>query len=131
MQVQHHIIKLSTNGKGTYPIEEKVRSILNASSISQGVATLFVQHTSCSLVIMENADPDARTDLHEYFNRLVPENEPYFIHTYEGPDDMPSHIRMVLTGCSEMVPIVDASWHSELGKACFYSSIEMLLMSVV
>lgn len=107
MQVQHHIINLSTNGKGTYPIEEKVRSILNASSISQGVATLFVQHTSCSLVIMENADPDARTDLHEYFNRLVPENEPYFIHTYEGPDDMPSHIRMVLTGCSEMVPIVD------------------------
>ena len=107
MHVQHHIITLSTNGKGTYPIDEKIRSILRASSISQGVATLFVQHTSCSLVIMENADPDARIDLHEYFNRLVPENEPYFIHTYEGPDDMPSHIRMVLTGCSETVPIVD------------------------
>ena len=107
MQVQHHIIKLSTNGKSTYPIEDKLRSILSASSISQGVATIFVQHTSCSLVIMENADPDARIDLHEYFNRLVPENEPYFIHTYEGPDDMPSHIRMVLTGCSETVPIVD------------------------
>jgi len=107
MQVQHHTIKLSTKGKGTYPIDEKIRSILRASSISQGVATLFVQHTSCSLVIMENADPDARIDLHEYFNRLVPENEPYFIHTYEGPDDMPSHIRMVLTGCSETVPIVD------------------------
>ena len=81
--------------------------MLRASSILQGVATLFVQHTSCSLVIMENADPDARIDLHEYFNRLVPESEPYFIHTYEGPDDMPSHIRMVLTGCSETVPIVD------------------------
>ena len=56
---------------------------------------------------MENADPDARTDLHEFFDRIVPENEPYFVHTYEGPDDMPSHIRMVLTGCSETIPILE------------------------
>lgn len=56
---------------------------------------------------MENADPEARMDLHEYFNRLVPENEPYFLHTCEGPDDMPSHIRMVLTGCSESIPVID------------------------
>ena len=107
MHVQHHTITLLTNGKGTYSITDQVRAALSKSDVQQGVATIFVQHTSCSLVIMENADPDARTDLHEYFNRLVPENEPYFVHTYEGPDDMPSHIRMVLTGCSETVPVVD------------------------
>lgn len=113
MQVEHHTITLSTNGKGTYPITDQVRRALSQTGIQNGVATIFVQHTSCSLVIMENADPDARTDLHEYFNRLVPENEPYFIHTYEGPDDMPSHIRMVLTGCSETVPVIDG--HLALG----------------
>lgn len=107
MNVHHHTISVATKGKGTYSITEEVRAVLEQSSVTQGVATIFVQHTSCSLVIMENADPDARTDLHEYFNRLVPENEPYFIHIYEGPDDMPSHIRMVLTGCSETVPIID------------------------
>jgi len=107
MNVNHHTIQLSTSGKGTYPITEQVRAVLEQSNVTQGVATIFVQHTSCSLITMENADPDARTDLHEYFNRLVPENEPYFIHTYEGPDDMPSHIRMVLTGCSETVPVIN------------------------
>ena len=107
MNVHHHTIKLSTFGKGTYSITDQVRSICKQSAVNQGVATVFVQHTSCSLVIMENADPDARTDLHEYFDRLVPENEPYFIHTYEGSDDMPSHIRMVLTGCSETIPVID------------------------
>lgn len=108
MNVYHHIISVATKGKGTYSITKQVRAVLEQSTVNQGVATIFVQHTSCSLVIMENADPDARTDLHEYFNRLVPENEPYFVHTYEGPDDMPSHIRMVLTGCSEMVPVINA-----------------------
>ena len=107
MKVHHHTIRLSTNGKGTYSVTQQVRETFLQSGVKQGIATIFVQHTSCSLIIMENADPDARTDLHEYFNRLVPENEPYFIHTYEGPDDMPSHIRMVLTGCSETIPVID------------------------
>ena len=107
MNVLHQTIRLSTSGKGTYSITDQVQEVFKQSSVKQGIATVFVQHTSCSLVIMENADPDARTDLHEYFDRLVPENEPYFIHTYEGPDDMPSHIRMVLTGCSETIPIID------------------------
>mgnify|MGYP001207464555 CR=1 FL=1 len=100
-------IKINTNGKGTYNITSQIHSLIERSQIQTGIAHIFVQHTSCSLIIMENADPDARTDLHEYFNRLVPENEPYFIHTYEGPDDMPSHIRMVLTGCSETIPVID------------------------
>ena len=107
MNVHHQTITLTTNGKGTYSITEQVQGVFAQSGVKQGTATVFVQHTSCSLVIMENADPDARTDLHEYFDRLVPEDEPYFIHTYEGPDDMPSHIRMVLTGCSETIPVID------------------------
>lgn len=109
MNVHHQTIEVSTTGKGTYPITEVVRDAVKQSKIHNGTVTIFVQHTSCSLVIMENADPDARTDLHAYFDKLVPENEPYFIHTYEGPDDMPSHIRMVLTGCSEVVPLINGA----------------------
>jgi secondary thiamine-phosphate synthase enzyme len=73
--------------------------------VREGVVTVFVRHTSASLVIMENADPTARQDLHEYFERLVPESTPWFEHTCEGPDDMPSHIRMALTRTSESVPV--------------------------
>ena len=97
---------LSTRGKGTYDITSQVERIVRAAGIQTGTATVFVQHTSCSLVIYENADPSARTDLHEYFERLVPENTPWFVHTCEGPDDMPSHIRMVLTRTSEVIPVM-------------------------
>ena len=105
--ISNHI-RINTNGKGTYNITSQINSLVQQSQIQTGIAHIFVQHTSCSLIIMENADPSARTDLHAYFDRLVPENEPYFIHTYEGPDDMPSHIRMVLTGCTQSIPITNA-----------------------
>lgn len=95
-----------TSGKGTYEITRQVEEIVAESGIQTGTVTVFVQHTSASLVIMENADPSARTDLHAFFDHLVPEDTPYFIHTYEGPDDMPSHIRMVLTRTSEVVPVI-------------------------
>ncbi len=98
---------VSTRGKGTYEITEGCEAIVRASGIRTGMATIFVQHTSCSLIIFENADPSARTDLHAFFDRLVPEDEPYFVHTYEGSDDMPSHLRMALTRTSEVVPVVD------------------------
>lgn len=97
--------QFSTNGKNTYEITERISSIVAESGIKSGTVTVFTQHTSCSLVIMENADPSARTDLHAYFEQAVPEDSPYFVHTYEGADDMPSHIRTVLTGPSEVVPI--------------------------
>jgi secondary thiamine-phosphate synthase enzyme len=71
------------------------------------MATVFVQHTSCSLIMMENADPTARRDLEKYFDRLVPEEATYFQHTAEGRDDMPSHIRMVLTRTSEVIPVAE------------------------
>jgi secondary thiamine-phosphate synthase enzyme len=97
---------VGTRGKGTYEITEEVAAIVQDSGVSDGMVTVFVKHTSASLVIMENADPSARRDLEEYFERLVPEDTPYFIHTMEGPDDMPSHIRMALTRTSEVIPVV-------------------------
>ena len=107
MKVSSDVFTVATRGKGTYEISDEVGAIVRASGIQQGVVTVFVRHTSCSLVVMENADPSAREDLHAYFDRLVPENESYFVHTCEGPDDMPSHIRMVLTDVDKNVPIID------------------------
>lgn len=98
---------LSTRGKGTYEITDEVKAEVAKAGVSTGTATIFVQHTSASLVIMENADPSARTDLEAFFDHLVPEDTPYFIHTYEGPDDMPSHIRMALTRSSEVIPVIN------------------------
>lgn len=100
---------IRTNGKGTYEITDEVAQVVRASGIKTGTVTVFVKHTSASLIIYENADRSARTDLHEFFERLVPENEDYFVHTAEGPDDMPSHLRMVLTRTSEVIPIAGGS----------------------
>ena len=107
MRVHHDQLELRTNGKGLYEITDDVQSKIDSSGVRNGTVTVFVQHTSCSIVIMENADPTARDDLEEFFNRLVPEDADYFRHGSEGSDDMPSHIRMVLTRTSETVPIAD------------------------
>jgi secondary thiamine-phosphate synthase enzyme len=96
-----------THGKGTTEITREVAGIVAQSGVSTGTVTVFVRHTSASLVIMENADPSARRDLEVFFEKLVPENTPWFIHTQEGPDDMPSHIRMALTRTSEVIPVID------------------------
>lgn len=96
---------IQTRGKGTYEITEAIAQILRDSGVRTGTVTVFVQHTSASLVIYENADPSARVDLHAFFERLVPEDADYFVHTAEGPDDMPSHLRMVLTRTSEVIPV--------------------------
>jgi secondary thiamine-phosphate synthase enzyme len=103
--VSHETLHIDTRGKGTIEITDGVARILKASGVKEGTVHVFVRHTSCSLVIMENADPSARHDLHEFFDRLVPENTPWFQHTCEGPDDMPSHIRMALTRTSETIPV--------------------------
>ncbi|HEV8184650.1 MAG TPA: secondary thiamine-phosphate synthase enzyme YjbQ [Chthoniobacterales bacterium] len=108
MAVHSEVLQVRTSGKGTYEITEDVAAVVRQSAITAGTASVFVQHTSCSLIIMENADPTARHDLERYFDRLVPENESYFQHTSEGADDMPSHIRMVLTRTSEVVPIAES-----------------------
>ena len=96
---------VTTRGKGTYELTREIRKFLDETGIQSGQLTVFVRHTSASLVIMENADPEARTDLHSFFDHLVPEDLPYLVHTYEGPDDSPSHLRMALTRTSEVIPI--------------------------
>lgn len=96
-----------THGKGTTEITREIAAIVSRAGIRQGTVTVFVRHTSASLVIMENADPSARRDLEVFFDKLVPETTPWFIHTQEGPDDMPSHIRMALTRTSEVIPVMD------------------------
>jgi secondary thiamine-phosphate synthase enzyme len=106
MKIENHTMEVSTRGKGTYEITGKVAALVARSGILDGQVTVMVRHTSASLVIMENADPEARHDLEEFFERLVPENTPWFTHTYEGPDDMPSHIRMALTRTSEVIPVM-------------------------
>jgi secondary thiamine-phosphate synthase enzyme len=97
---------VETHGKGTVEITREVAKVVAEAGITTGTVTVFVKHTSASLVIMENADPSARRDLEVFFDKLVPEDTQWFIHTLEGPDDMPSHIRMALTRTSEVIPIL-------------------------
>ena len=107
MHVYHDQLEVRADGKGLYEITDDVQSKIDDFQARNGTVTVFVQHTSCSIVVMENADPTARRDLEEFFDRLVPEDADYFTHDAEGSDDMPSHIRMVLTRTSETIPIVD------------------------
>ena len=100
-------LSIRTGGQGTYEITDEVARALKASGKSRGVVTVFCQHTSCSLVLMENADPSARRDLEAWLDRLVPVDDPHFTHTLEGADDMPSHIKMALTRTSETIPFAD------------------------
>lgn len=107
MSAHAETFDLRTRGKGTYEITREVAGIVARSGITTGTVTVFVKHTSASLVIMENADPSARRDLEVFFEKLVPEDTPWFVHTMEGPDDMPSHIRMALTRTSEVIPVMN------------------------
>jgi len=107
MKIHHDRIEVRTHGKGLYEITDDVQAKIDKCGLRNGTVTVFVQHTSCGIVIMENADPTARRDLEEFFERLVPEEADYFTHGSEGSDDMPSHIRTVLTRTSEIIPIVD------------------------
>ncbi len=105
MAVHQAVLRVRTRGQGTSEITDDIAKLVAAARVHVGYVSVFCRHTSCSLVIMENADPTARRDLEAWLNRLVPENDPHFRHTLEGPDDMPSHIKMALTRTSETVPI--------------------------
>ena len=107
MAVHQTTLTLRTRGKGTHEITDEVARELRRSKLQSGVVTVFCQHTSCSLVLMENADPSARRDLERWLDHLVPEDDPHFTHTLEGPDDMPSHIKMALTRSSESIPFAE------------------------
>lgn len=98
-------IAISTRGQGFTEITDEARRFVAASGMATGQLTLFVQHTSASLLIQENADPDVRRDLNEFFRRLVPEGAGWMVHRSEGPDDMPAHIRTALTQVSLTIPV--------------------------
>jgi secondary thiamine-phosphate synthase enzyme len=98
-------LEVPTRGKGFYDITRDVRKWVGAQGIQSGLLTVFIQHTSASLTIQENADFDVRRDLAEFFERLVPERTPWFRHTTEGSDDMPSHIRSALTSTQVSIPV--------------------------
>jgi secondary thiamine-phosphate synthase enzyme len=104
MQTQ---LNLRTSGPGLYEFTREVRSFVSESGTGTGLLTVFVGHTSCSLLIQENADPDVQRDLREFFARLVPENMEWLSHTLEGPDDMPAHIKAALTQTSLSIPVND------------------------
>lgn len=99
-------LRILTERQGLHDITREVASVVEQANIGEGLCTVFVQHTSASLVIQENADPSARADLENWLNRLVVENDRLFTHTHEGPDDMPSHIKSVLTATSLAIPVL-------------------------
>jgi secondary thiamine-phosphate synthase enzyme len=101
-----HRILVQTKGQGLYEITDQVASWVDKQAVATGILTVFIQHTSASLTIQENADPDVILDLNDYFSRLVPENDRHYRHTSEGPDDMPSHIRSALTQTHLSIPIL-------------------------
>ncbi len=98
-----------TPGQGLHEITELVSAIVRESDIDEGLCTVFIRHTSASLTIQENADPSARRDLEMWLNRLVPEGDRDFTHTAEGPDDMPSHIKSILTNVSLSIPVIEGT----------------------
>lgn len=103
--VYQETITLPARGAGLHEFTDKLAVVVARARMKTGLAHVFCQHTSASLVIMENADPSARRDLEAWLDRLVPEDDPRFTHTLEGPDDMPSHIKMALTRTSETIPV--------------------------
>jgi secondary thiamine-phosphate synthase enzyme len=100
-------LSIRASGQGLHEVTDQVRNVVRESGVREGLCTLFLQHTSASLTIQENADPSARRDLESWLNRLVPERDPLYTHTTEGPDDMPSHIKAALTATSLSIPILD------------------------
>ncbi len=100
-------VDVRTRGRGLHEITSELQAIVSAGEVHEGLCTVMIRHTSASLTIQENADPSAARDLEDWLDRLVPESDPHFTHTAEGPDDMPSHIKSALTATTLSVPIVD------------------------
>lgn len=102
-------VKLSVGGQGLYDVSHKVMEAVEQSGVTEGLVTVFIRHTSASLIIQENADPAVQRDLEAWLNRLVPERDPLYTHTAEGPDDMPAHIKGALTATSLSIPVMGGS----------------------
>ena len=113
MKLHNDTIQISTRGRGTYDITDALQRIAGLSGVARGLCTVFVHHTSASIIISENADPDVRRDLDAFMARLVPDGDALFRHVAEGPDDMPSHVRSALTQTSIGIPV--AAGRCDLG----------------
>lgn len=100
-------LAIQVDGQGLSSFTDQVQQLVSNAEIDNGLCTLFIQHTSASLLIQENYDPSAQRDLEKWMNRLVPELDPLYTHTLEGPDDMPAHIKAALTATSLSIPIID------------------------
>lgn len=100
-------LRVATRGRGLHEITGEVQGVVARSGVAEGLCTLFIRHTSASLLVQENADPSAKRDLEAWLDRLVPEDDPLFTHTLEEPDDMPSHVRAALTATSLSIPVLD------------------------
>ncbi len=107
MNYYQQALTIRTRGKDFHRITRDVQDIVSQSGINMGLCTIFVRHTSASLIIQENADPDVLHDLSNFFAKLIPEDSRRYLHSTEGPDDMPAHIRSVLTKTSEQIPIAN------------------------
>ncbi len=105
----NYTLKLASDGQGLYDITHKVVELVNSAGINEGLVTLFIRHTSASLLIQENADPSAQQDLENWLNRLVPEADALYTHTVEGPDDMPAHIKAALTATTLSIPLTEGN----------------------
>ncbi len=139
MKAVHECLTVRTRGKGTYEITDDVARVVGASGVSTGTATVFIRHTSASLVMYENADPSARHDLHAWFEKIIPEDDPDYIHTTEGSDDSTSHLRMAITRTSEVIPIAGGcltlgTWQGiflfEHRRAPHVRSVDVVIMGV-
>ncbi len=106
MKTTQEAIVVDTRGRGTWNITAAVTEVVRTAAVSTGLCHLFVRHTSASLILCENADPDVRHDLETFFGDLVPDGDPRFIHTAEGPDDMAAHVRSILTHSHLSIPVV-------------------------
>jgi len=107
MAVYQHTLEVATEGRGTVEISDEIQATVLRSGIKTGICHVFVQHTSASLILTENADPDVRRDLEAFMQRTAPDGDPLYRHTMEGPDDMSAHVRSVLTQSDLSVPVDD------------------------
>jgi secondary thiamine-phosphate synthase enzyme len=111
--IHNETLSITTRGRGTLEITRAIQDVVRNSGVEQGLCTVFVHHTSASLIVCENAEPEVRRDLERFFARLVPDGDPKFQHNDEGPDDMPAHVRSILTQTSLTIPV--AAGQCDLG----------------
>ncbi|WP_417582964.1 secondary thiamine-phosphate synthase enzyme YjbQ [Pelagibacterium sp.] len=107
MVQSNEVLEITTRGQGLYEFTPQLGRFMASSGVDEGLLTVYCRHTSCSLLIQENADPDVQTDLRTFFSRLVPPNMDWVVHTTEGPDDMPAHIKAALTQTSVSIPVIN------------------------